>query len=229
MNNKTKILLACPISEKKDYVMREWLQHLAQLEGDFDILLVDNSKNKAYHRKVAKMTKAKVIWRNPRGEYIHKVLADCQNIIRDYAIKGNHTHIFSYECDVFAALDVIPVLLAHNLPVVGFTYHMEFRERSHLILMDNVDFGGEGFLRSRKGLEAFNYIDGTVKRCFNIGIGCLMISREVFKNIPFRYFNNVMHGSFIGNDTLFAQECAINGIPIMCDTSHIPVHKNISW
>ena len=76
------ILLACPVSAYKSYVLFDWLKYVKKHFGaQCDILLVDNSKDKYFHRKIRK-TGISVIYRPPyTNETLPEVMAECLNII----------------------------------------------------------------------------------------------------------------------------------------------------
>ena len=49
---KMRILIGTPINQIKDYAMERWLENVAKLEYDADLLLVDNSPNLDYIKKI---------------------------------------------------------------------------------------------------------------------------------------------------------------------------------
>ena len=47
-----KILMGTPVHECKDYAMERWLESVSKLDYPFDLLLVDNSENPGYVKKL---------------------------------------------------------------------------------------------------------------------------------------------------------------------------------
>lgn len=81
------------------------------------------------------------------------------------------THLFFQDQDVIVPEDVVPRLLAHNLPVVGAVYYG--RDQGHL----PVAFDLEPFRR----IETFNY-DG-LNKVGGIGMGATLISLDLLRQI----------------------------------------------
>lgn len=230
MNN---ILLAAPISEYKNYVLPQWLNHLCTLQGDFDILLVDNSKNPDYtetlkqYSVIQQLNNSTILRVDPENKTAQQFILESRQAIRDYFLKGNYTHLFSLECDVFCPADTIPRLLGHNLPIVSGWYFVGQGAASYPLFVNaNILPGAKVFNIFVCGfIESFLTITGRLMPTIGNGIGCSLIKRDVIQKIPFRI--NINDVGF--DDSFFNQDLWLKGIQHFCDTSLFCDHKNLDW
>ena len=112
-----KILIGTVTAANKDYCWLDFKKQLTALqELGHDVLIVDNSdkivnrppfktihytkgvelRNKFF--KINKQNKSK-------DNYLTIVTKDCMNILRDEFLKGDYTHLFVLESDVFLDKD----------------------------------------------------------------------------------------------------------------------------
>jgi len=73
--------------------------------------------------------------------------------------------------------------------------------------------------------EDLCFIDGNIKKVSHVGLGCVLIKKNVLKKIPFRFEK----GIGIHPDSFFAEDCFKNKISIYADTSVICKHENQAW
>lgn len=223
---KSKILLACPINRVKDYIICEWLEYVEKMEGDFDIFLVDNSKNPDWHL-IFKNSDINIEYVSPKGKDTRTYILESRQVIRDYFIKNDYTHLFSLECDVFPPLDAIPRLLKHNIPAVSGYYFIGHFPDTYPLFVDVIElkkakvtwFYIMGFM------ESFLKIDGKLVKTHGNGIGCTMLRREVLEKLDFR----VNYNDLGFDDSFFFQDLYKNYIDHYCDTSLLCQHINYDW
>jgi hypothetical protein len=219
-----RILLACPVSDFKEYVIFDWINHVKKFA--VDILLVDNSPNIQFSRRLQKEG-IKVIYRKPRNnETMQENITSCMNLIKKYCDVHNYDYLFSVECDVFPPLDALTRLYAHNLPLVSGLYNISQSEGRALMLQQLIEVQpGEFHVVNVDVIEGFNFVDGTVKKIFGAGFGCLLINLKYFKN----YFFHVDKNLSVHHDTFFYSDIAKIGLQHHVDTSILCEHKNSSW
>jgi hypothetical protein len=70
-----------------------------------------------------------------------------------------------------------------------------------------------------------DFVDGTVKQVFHLGLGCVLIRRDVLEKIKFRY----VPGVEVFPDSYFAEDCYRNKINIWAHTGLICEHRNQDW
>jgi hypothetical protein len=223
-----KILLACPVSDYKEYILFEWLHHLKTLDGFFDIFLVDNS----YTPDLAiKLKKAgyNIIGVMPDKNDVKKVrtMAKCMEIIRNYALINNYDYLFSLECDVFPPKDIIARLLEINNPAAGATYFIDSGPFSRLMVQrtEPETLAGESIVRNLTIDESFLFCDGTVKFAFGIGLGCVLIHKSILTRVKFRY----EPGSLVHADSYFYRDLYNLKQPVKVHTGIICTHINQDW
>jgi hypothetical protein len=226
----SQILLAAPVNEYKNYILPEWLSYLETIKGDFDVLLIDNSKNPEYHKTLPTdkfKRKITIRYTDPGTDTAQQFILRSRNMIRNHFLNGGYTHLFSLECDVFPPTDVIERLLKHNKPIVSGWYFIEQKEKSHpLFVMANIlTISGVFNLFVCSFTHSFLLITGRLVQTIGNGIGCTLILREVIERIPFRL--NPNDNGF--DDAFFNQDLWMKGIDHFCDTSLFCEHKNLDW
>lgn len=225
--NKKKVLVAAPISSVKQYCILDWMNHISNLSYEnYDILLVDNSQSNGWHLQYKlEFPKINFLYFNPKGLDSQAFIAACQEKFRKYAYLNDYDYIISIECDVFPPLDIIERLLSHNKPIVGGIYSWGFNEKRQPLIQVSEYFDTHFETRNLDFDEAMMFCDGSLKQVHHIGLGCLLIHRNIFKKIPFRYVENDSNHS----DSWFAFDCSLKGINIYADTSILCRHENQSW
>lgn len=230
MSSAPRILLACPVSSVKDYIIWEWLEAVHWLRGDFDILLVDNSPTTALYRQL--QTHYWVHRIPTRGKHTRQLLADSWNVIRDVVLHEGYDYHFMLECDIFPPTDVLPRLLAHarlrNLPVVAAPYLIFKGDRTAPMLGDMWIDPWQGSL----SLEIYpprygaHLIDGRLQRVVAFGQGCVLAHRSIYeRGIRYRY----EEGKDGHADIYLATDLYTSGIPAYVDTTLFSTHRNQRW
>jgi len=116
------VLIGSPIHEHKEYVVREFLDNVRTLEGDFDFVAVDNTRLPDFASKLK--TEYPDFWfeRVPwcSNAFYRMVLS--YNKIREIAMNGGYDYLLTLECDVFPPKDIIPKFIGYNKKVVAGVY-----------------------------------------------------------------------------------------------------------
>lgn len=121
----SKILLACPTYDGKNYCLDYWAEKVKELQKitPCDVLLVDNSKDEQYSKKIKKYG-FKVI-RSKHYKKTIKSIGEAKKKLNQYLIKNDYDFHFSLEQDLFPDKDMLKKLLAdfkkikENEAVVG--------------------------------------------------------------------------------------------------------------
>jgi hypothetical protein len=228
----TNILIASPISEYKDYIIDQWIPYVKSVLKSYStghvrikLLLVDNSQNESWHRKIANKHDVKIIHIRPLFMNSRQFICESRNIARNYFLDGKYDFFMSLECDVFPPQNFITQLLARRKHICSIPYFIGAGHDSHPMIQ-SVD-PTRTMPRTTRDLttEELFMISPRVIPVFNAGLGCTLISRKIIERFPFRWDKEIdFHDdSFLGDDLYSA------GITWWCDTSIICKHENIPW
>jgi len=231
-----KILLSAPTSQHKDYCMKQWTKWITASDfSDFqyDILIVDNSKDKNYHKQIEKelYSQSKIsceVVHLPyeEGRSIQKTIADSNEVIRKYFLEHKYEYLLFNESDVFAPKNTIDYLVAMNTEVVGLPYFLYQHYVSKIIQYKVVE---AGYNREYTiGCVDYSFINfrGQVDPSYNIGLGCLLIKKEVLQEVDFTIEDKegTPH-----SDTFFHHKLKKLGISSFQSQKNIAYHFNSSW
>lgn len=113
-----KILIGTPIHISKDYAMERWLQSLSNLDYPFDLLMVDNSPNSEYLKKIHEyckkygVTNYKLVHIDvDRDAVLDERLAESREIIRKAVLDKDYDAWLSLECDVIVPSNTLTKLI----------------------------------------------------------------------------------------------------------------------
>lgn len=225
-----KVLVAAPVSIHKDYCLFRWIDWIKQLTYPCEILLVDNSPDPDYHKKIQDLGGLHVLHIEPKGNPV-QFIAKSQEIIRQVAIKNNMDYLMMIECDVFPPLNIIEHLKHYRTTVVSGNYFLAHGEDTCLSIQEIE----HDFHRKQVGrlspYESFRYFDGSLSQVFGTHLGCTLIHKTVFKTIPFRSDTTLKERAKLStfSDTYFFVDCIRNDIPVYSDMSVMCTHERRSW
>lgn len=232
MKNNTenpRVLLACPVSDAKKYIIFKWIDHIKKLSYPVDILLIDNSTNEQFAKHL-KQKNVAVLRRPPykNEKTIKETIAACQNMIVHQVLKNGYDYWFSLECDVFPPLDVVEKLMQHNQHLAAGCYLIGFNRDTTLCLQElaGPDTHQKTFITKPK--SGFMLVNGQLRRVFAPGLGCVLIRRDVFQmsNIRFRVEKSLNQ---VFSDTIFYADLFKEEWPVFLDTSIMCTHENSTW
>jgi hypothetical protein len=219
-----KVLVAAPTSNKKEYCFNKWLENTKALTyPNLDLLLVDNSETDCYSKLLSKR-----VIRNHHIKFKDKPLLqrieESMNYIREYALHYNYDYIFIKETDNLSPPNIIERLLTHNKAVTSGMYdigHGKDRELC-ILLMDDSEHHKVPY---KIGKDNYSFADGSLKKCFNAGLGTTLIHKNVLQKFPFRW----VKGTNAYIDLTFAEDCMKWNYDFFVDTSIMSEHLNIDW
>ncbi len=220
------ILLACPVSAYKSYILFDWLKYIKQHFGaQCDILLVDNSKEKTFHREIRK-TGTSVIWRPPqKNESLTEVMAECLNIINRHLQRGGYEYLFSVECDIFPPPGTLEVLKAYKKGILAASYCIDFGPDRKL-MYQTVEGITKHTVRGMTQAESFDYVNGAIRPVLNPGLGCTLIRAEVIRDY---IFYTDQQASKVHADSFFYRDMRVKHQPVYVHTGIICKHFNSNW
>lgn len=195
-----KMLIATPTRNIKEYCLREYLGMLSSLKISDDIqadyLIVDNSDNNSYVEKIKSMCngfKAEVV-NIQFGKEVNtrKRLCDCYNYIRRVALERGYDYLFIIEQDVIPPNDITERLLSVNKDVVCAYYCRDtiYAKDVPMFWVDVIVGCINVHGNLKEHLMGFIDKNSIPKQPFRVrgsGLGCVMIKREVLRNVKFMY------------------------------------------
>ena len=208
MSQKPKVLVGCPTCDVYGYCLQEYLQGVKDLTyPNYDLLIVDNSKDKEYYKKIC----ADVV----KGEYVEpavKRIVISRNILRKEVLE-KYDYFLSLEQDVIPPKDIIERMLKSGKKLVtGVYYNFQMingKNQLRPLLWKRIG-------KDRVKALSFEEIEGgSLMEVGACGLGCLLIDKEILKNIKFRYDPN--DNGF--DDMWFCQDTFNQGHKIFADTS----------
>ena len=215
MSQKPKVLVGCPTCDIYGYCLQEYLQGIKELTyPNFDILLVDNSKDEEYYKKI----NINVV----RAGYLEpaiKRIVNSRNILRKEVLE-KYDYFLSLEQDVIPPKDVIERMLAHEKKVVSAVVFNSYKRK----LLPMV------WKESRDKLRFLNPEEldpPRLEKVRTVSLSCLLIHKDVLKEIEFRYEEDKK----CFDDMFFSNDLKERGISLYVDTSIKCKHliKNKSW
>ncbi len=220
-----KILVGCPTSDYHEYALKEYAEAVKNLTyKDYDILLVDNSKDDSYLKKL-KVAELPVV-KGPWHEEAKERIVNSRNILRQKVIDDNYDYFLSLEQDVIPPEDFIEKILRHKKRVVTGIYFNYITGKEGIELAPVVWSRLNMEKEERFFLRPDQLNKGLLKIAVS-GLGCVLIHRSVLEKIKFRY--EKQYPAF--DDIFFGLDCKDNNIGVYADTSITCKHliKNRPW
>jgi hypothetical protein len=214
--DRLRALVVTPTTRDYDYCWDQYWNALQEMEGNFDILIVENSDAPDYYEELCKRVRSTrhittvKYWHNPKFDGVgfsqsQEKLTDVHNYARDVFLAGFYSHYFSIESDAVVEKYALRKLLRARKPVTlapierdgqyltgVFTNYPNSRDMTVRIL-------------SRKEIE-----QNPLQQVDWGSIACCVMERHVVERIVWRYNPR----SSQHDDIFFAVDCKNHGIPI---------------
>jgi len=217
-----KILVGCPTSDYHGYCLQEYTQAVKSLTyPNYDVLLVDNSKDDSYLKKLKSLdlSAMKGHWYEGAKDRI----VSSRNILRKQAIQQGYDFLLSLEQDIIPPKDIIERLLHNNKDIVSAVYFMPYNNT--LTPMLGVNQGKEKY-----SYLSFEQVDKSseVININYVGLGAILISKRVLEKIKFRIDKKPGF-----DDWWFCKDAEREGFKIYADLSvkckHLLNNRPWSW
>lgn len=227
--SKPKILVGCPTSFHKEYALEQYAEAIKSLTyPNFDVLLVDNSKDNVYFKKIKKLNLPVI--KGPYFESARDRIVASRNILREKILKENYDYFFSLEQDVLPPPDILEKLLQHKKELITAVYFanniIPDSQTSELIplVYKLID---EKTLDMRPLNENELWEAEGLMEVVSAGLGCVLIHKNILEKIKFRYDKNTF------DDRWFFIDCYDKKIKVFADTSikckHLIFNRPYPW
>ncbi|MAG20182.1 hypothetical protein CL618_01995 [archaeon] len=211
-----KILVGCPTSNHKEYCLDQYISSIKSLTYKNDILLIDNSENKDYYKKIKE--KGIPVIKDKYRETARDRIIHSRNILRRLVLDNGYDYLFSLEQDVIPPKDVIERLLSHKKDIISGVYYKKIyitvKDKEYTKIVPLL----WKITKEDKEKKLMTYItdEELQTSLLNIdmcGLGCLLIHRNVLEKVKFRY--EKQEKSF--DDTWFCKDAIKNNFKIYTD------------
>ena len=218
-----KVLLACPQSDVKRYCFDAWLDNISKFTyPNFAVFLADNSEKKKFAEEIGDRG-ISVEWIKPFGKSIMQRIAESHELCRQYALHYDFDYLFHLESDVFPPPTIIEDLITARKSVIGAMYHIGNAVNTEPMVQLVEETDDENFTMTYNlGMELPTWMDGSIKKAYHIGLGCVLIHKSVLPHFVFRHIK----GKNFHPDSFFAMDLYRKGIEVFIDTSIICKHDN---
>ena len=234
MSKYPKVLVGIVTYEGKDYIWDKFINNIKSLTyPNFDVMIVDNTKDKKYYNKLNRRLKDTdiIIKHVNRGDTSREAQARSLNTIRDYFLENNYDYFMSIESDLIPPRDIIQRLMRHNKLVVGTIYLIGFHYSKTqpprpCLFSVRKKKNGSGEMETYNIPNGFDYFGNGLVKIHGCGIGCVLIDKSILQKVKFWYHLDppVKH-----SDVLFYMDLHNMGIPVYIDSDLIIPHHNSDW
>lgn len=239
-----RILVGTLFSNVKNYAIMDWYKNLCKFSyPNFDVCAVDNSKDKKYHNKIFKYfsdhkSKSNIgkltVLHTPR---VHKdaevFMAFSANELRKHFLKNDYDYLLYLECDIMPPVDILERLLSYGKQIISPLYFIGDKSSSYPMCSDiNFYLNQSPLIINKSYIQGFYDIGeyNQPQPLTNSGLGCLLVYKDIIKEVPFRYDNELSTDNKLihHHDVMFAKDLFKKGI----QNSYVPIicrHENVSW
>ncbi len=224
-----RVLIVAPQHSSKMYAWPEYSKRLRELTYEnVDFYFSDNSETKDNSDFINKQG-FKCEHLESKSTNIFTRIAESHNKCREYFLKGDYDYMLHLETDIIPPIDVIELLLQKDKMVVGAMYDVHEGEDRMLMIqpLPNTEHRNIKAWRSVNWLNEMESVevDGTTKRVFSCGLGCVLIRRDIVQMVQFRNEENILASA----DTFWANDLYANGVPMYVATDIYCIHNNMPW
>lgn len=222
-----RVLLAAPISRNKEYILKDWLQHILGFSYPaYDIFLVDNSPDEDFHQEVLSWG-YRCAYCPPNGRRATDYITESQNMLRQYFLDGGYDYFFSLECDNFPPHNIIELLLSYREDNVNIPYFLKQGDRTTLgVQLSVINYQGWCANKVMAPYDSIGAFDGRTKQYFAPSIGCSLFSRRLMQMLKFRVDNR---NPLAFSDSFWHLDSNCIGIKPIVHMGVICEHRRFTW
>lgn len=220
-----KILVGCPTSDYHEYALKEYAEAVKSLSyKTYDLLLVDNSKEDSYFKKLNSLNLPTV--KGPWHEEAKERIIASRNILRQKVLDESYDYFLSLEQDVIPPKDIIERFLQHKKRVITGIYFNYINVKKEIELAPVV-WSRVNMEKEQRFFLKPSELNKGLRKIAMSGLGCMLIHKSVLEKIKFRY--EKQYPAF--DDIFFGLDCKENKINIYADTDMVCKHliKNRPW
>jgi hypothetical protein len=228
-----KVFICAPQHESKAYCFDRYIEQLNNFTfPNKQFFLSDNSQISLCDRYAEKLRYHNIEHENIlyfKPEPIFSRIARSHQQCKEVFMKTDCDYMLHLETDVFPKdMGIIERLLSYNKPVVSALYETNVGFDRQVMA-----FPDEPIHRNIKAFRTSDFLNelepvvlnGICQKVFQVGLGCVLIRRDIVELIDFRYDKN--HNA--SADTFWANDLYANRVPLYLATNLYCEHDNRSW
>jgi hypothetical protein len=214
--DRLRALVVTPTTRNYDYCWDQYWNALQEMEGNFDILIIENSDAPDYYKELCKriqtsrhITTVKY-WHNPKFDGVgfnqsQEKLTEVHNCARDVFLGGFYSHYFSIESDAVVEKYALRKFLRAKKPVIQAPIERDggYLQGMFTNYPNSIDMTVRILQHSEMRKNPLMQIDWG-------SIACCLIERHVMERLAWRYNPR----SSQHDDIWFAVDCKNHDIPI---------------
>ena len=231
-----KILVASPIYIGMKYCFKEFIEAVKKIDYEnFDILLIDNSKEDNFFKEISQEEGIKVLKDETQEERNKLRLISSRNKIINYALENDYDYILMLDADVIVPENIIKELLECDKDIVSGLYYNYFKIDGQIKYRPVCwcDITEEEFEDIKKQLNLPNIVKSAVdlrrfltqdeaesNELIKVKIssaGCMLIKRKVFSEVKYGLLD-VPEKYSTGDDIYFFAKAKEKNFEIFCNT-----------
>lgn len=148
-----KILISCPIHERKEYAFQRWIDNVkAFAYPHTEILVMDTTEHAGFYARYSDRVPIKRLG----GGWGWRHVARAMNAIREHFLGGNFSYWFNVESDILPPRDAIEILLSRGKGLDWISHCFPRRIGDH---SKDFDQGIGCSMLSRRLMENFSWPD----------------------------------------------------------------------
>lgn len=225
-----KVLIAAPQHSSKMYAWNRYYKKIKELTyPNYEVFLVDNSDTSENTNVISSYGINCKHLPPQENEDVLSRIARSHEECRRHFLDGDFEYMLHLETDVIPPLDVIERLMQKRKSAVSAVYDIGTGFETRAMIQPIAMFEHGNIVADRDVQELGRmetvFIDGSTKKCFGFGLGCVLMTREVVQMIPFRHDPHV----FASADSFWANDMFASNVPVYVATDVYCDHYNRAW
>ena len=223
-----KVLVGIGVASQFDYVIDKCLKTVFEQDYDnFDVLLMDNSKDSTYHLTLMSKFPKAIIEHFKRPIYFRDALTQAREKIKDYAIIHGYDYLLFVDVDHILKPDTITKLISHKKDFITACIGYLHQDYSTCFIRDWSETK-PSFVPGLSPCKPIYYEEMKkppfLMEIMCCGLACALIKVPVLLGMHF--YNSHKQTAFM-EDLIFCSDLQKKGIKLFLDKTVNPFHMHV--
>jgi len=223
-----KVLVGIGVCKKFDYVISKCLKTVFEQDyPNFDVLLMDNSRDELYHLKLRSQFPKAIIQHFKRPRYFRDALTQARERIKDFAITYGYEYLLFVDVDHILEANTISKLISHKKDFVTACIGYLHKDYSTCFVRDFKETK-PSFVAGLSPCKPITYKEMEqppfFKEIMCCGLACALVRVSLLIGIHF--YNSHKQTAFM-EDLIFCSDLKKNGIKLFLDKTVKPIHMHV--